>query len=124
MKINDNKNLYNGCVFLGGTCANSTWRQELIGKFKDSVPYFDPQVAHWTKEDAEREDACKPQAKINVFVITSDALGTYSGFEISEEAHRAPEKLVFATVGEIPENQVKGIRKDKKIFNCKRMQSM
>lgn len=80
----------------------------------DGVPYFDPQVDNWTPEDAEKEDSCKPVAKINVFVITGDALGTYSGWEICEEAHRAPEKLVFATVGELPENQVKGVEKIKK----------
>lgn len=114
MKINDNMNMYSGSVFLGGTCATSTWRQELIPMLKDSVPYFDPQVADWTPADAEKEDACKPVAAINVFVITGDALGTYSGFEICEEAHRAPEKLVFATVGNLPENQVKGIAKIKK----------
>ena len=86
---------------------------------KDSVPYFDPQVPDWTPEDAAREDACKPVAGINVFVITGDALGTYSGFEICEEAHRAPERLVFATVGSLPANQVKGIGKIKKALVSK-----
>ena len=107
MKINNNAELYTNCVFLGGTCANSTWRTDLISKLKDSVPYFNPQVPDWTPEDADREDACKPVAGINVFVITG------------EEAHRAPEKLVFATVGELPENQVKGIGKIKKALIAK-----
>ena len=119
MKINNNSELYTNCVFLGGTCADSTWRTDLISMFKDSVPYFDPQVPDWTPEDAAREDACKPVAGINVFVITGDALGTYSGFEICEEAHRAPEKLVCATVGELPANQVKGIGKIKKALAAK-----
>lgn len=119
MKINDNASMYQNSVFLGGTCANSTWRTDLISLLNDNVPYFDPQVADWTSADAEREDACKPVAGINVFVITGDALGTYSGWEICEEAHRAPEKLVFATVGELPENQVKGITKIKKALVAK-----
>lgn len=119
MKINDNASMYQNSVFLGGTCANSTWRTDLISLLNDNVPYFDPQVADWTPADAEREDACKPVAGINVFVITGDALGTYSGWEICEEAHRAPEKLVFATVGELPENQVKGITKIKKALVAK-----
>lgn len=119
MKINDNASLYQNSVFLGGTCANSTWRTDLISLLNDNVPYFDPQVADWTPADAEREDACKPVAGINVFVITGDALGTYSGWEICEEAHRTPEKLVFATVGELPENQVKGITKIKKALVAK-----
>ena len=114
MKINMNKTLYEGCVLLGGTCADSIWRKDLIAKLHDNVPYFDPQVAEWTEADAEREDACKPVAKLNVFVITGDALGTYSGWEIHEEATKAAFKLIFCTVGELPANQVKGIGKIKK----------
>ena len=114
MKINMNETLYAGCVFLGGTCANSTWRKDLISKLRDNVPYFDPQVAEWTEADAAREDACKPVARFNVFVITGDALGTYSGWEIHEEATKDSSKLIFCTVGELPANQVKGIGKIKK----------
>lgn len=114
MKINMNETLYVGCVFLGGTCANSTWRSELIEKLDANVPYFDPQVAEWTEADAAREDACKPVARFNVFVITGDALGTYSGWEIHEEATKGASKLIFCTVGELPANQVKGIGKIKK----------
>lgn len=114
MKVNATKEMYNGCAFLGGTCANSTWRRDLIAMLNDNVPFFDPQVAEWTEADAAREDACKPVARFNVFVITGDALGTYSGWEIHEEACKAPEKLIFCTVGELPENQVKGIGKIKK----------
>ena len=114
MKINMNETLYAGCVFLGGTCANSTWRSELIEKLHANVPYFDPQVAEWTEADAAREDACKPVARFNVFVITGDALGTYSGQEIHEEATKDASRLIFCTVGELPANQVKGIGKIKK----------
>ena len=114
MKINDNREAYEGSVFLGGTCASSTWRSELIGMLDESVPYFDPQVAHWTSADAEREDACKPVAGLNVFVITGDSLSTYSGFEICMEAYRDASKLVFAAIGEMPENQKKGIEKIKR----------
>ena len=110
--------MYHNCVFLGGTCGTSTWRRELIPLLREKVPYFDPQVDNWTPEDAEREDACKPVAKFCVFVITGDALGTYSGWEICEEAHRAPEKLVFCTVGKLPENQVKGLEKIKKLLRA------
>lgn len=117
MKINMDSKFYAGSVFLGGTCANSTWRRELIAKLSDYVPYFDPQVAEWTEADAAREDACKPVARFNVFVITGDALGTYSGWEIHEEATKDASKLIFCTVGVLPENQIKGIGKIKKGLN-------
>ena len=114
MKINFEEKLYEGCVFLGGTCAKSTWRKDLIEKLDDTIPYFDPQVEEWTEADAAREDACKPVARFNIFVITGDALGTYSGWEIHEEAMKDASKLIFCTVGELPENQVKGVGKIKK----------
>lgn len=113
LKINLNQDLYNGCAFLGGTCATSTWRRDLIAKLHDGVPYFDPQVDDWSPADAEREDACKPVSRFNVFVITGDSLSTYSGWEIHEEACRAPFKLIFATVGKLPANQQKGLEKIK-----------
>lgn len=111
MKINYNPAMYPNCVFLGGTCAGSTWRDELTDMLDDSVLFFDPVVDVWTDEDAAREDACKKQARLNVFVLTNDSLSAYSGFEVSEESHRAPERLVFAAIGEFPENQRKGITK-------------
>ena len=114
MKINTTPEKYAGCVFLGGTCGKSTWRAELIPQLDEAVPYFDPLVSSpWTKEDGEREDACKPVSRFNVFVITPDGLGTYTGWEIHEEATRAPEKLIFCTVGEMPDNQIKRINKIK-----------
>lgn len=76
---------YTNCVFLGGTYANSTWRADLISKLKDSVPYLAPQFPDWTPEDAK-----------------------------SEKGYRAPKKLIFATVGELPKNQFKGIGKIKR----------
>ena len=114
MKVNNNKSRYFDSTFLGGTCDSSTWRKDLIARLHDNVLYFDPQVPDCTPEDAAREDACKPVARFNVFVITGDALGTYSGWEIHEEACRAPKKLIFATIGNLPEKQFKGINKIKK----------
>lgn len=36
-------------IFLGGTCAKTTWRNELISKL-NSIPYFNPVVEAWTSE--------------------------------------------------------------------------
>ena len=35
-------------VFLGGTCNNSTWREELIPQLK--IDYYNPVVKDWTLE--------------------------------------------------------------------------
>lgn len=124
MKINNNEKAYPTCTFLGGTCATSVWRRDLIALLNDSVQYFDPQVADWTPEDAAREDACKPVALYEVFVITGDSLSTYSGYEISEESNRMAnagraDHFIFATEGSLPENQVKGLNKIKAALKAK-----
>lgn len=117
MKINMHKNLYKGCVFLGGTCEKSTWRNwrsKLIEKLDLAVPYFDPQVEKWNEVDAAREKAFKSVARFNVFVITGDAFEIYPDWKIYEEANKDASKLIFCTIEEVPENQFEGISKIKK----------
>ena len=46
-------------VFLGGTCAGSTWRDELIPQLK--IDYFNPVVADWTPECRAEEIRQKPR---------------------------------------------------------------
>ena len=64
-------------VFLGGTCAGTTWRKDLINLIQ--VDYFDPIVEDWTHEciaieDAEKDVVCN----IHLYVITADMIGVYS----------------------------------------------
>ena len=40
-------------VFLGGTCAESTWREKLIPLLK--INYFNPVVDDWTEECYKEE---------------------------------------------------------------------
>ena len=38
-------------IFLGGTCANTTWREELIKEIEPAgIEYFNPVVKDWTPE--------------------------------------------------------------------------
>lgn len=72
-------------VFLGGTCANTTWRKELI-KVLD-VPCFNPVVEDWTPlcietENREKELLCN----IHLYVITKEMMGVYSIAEVVESA--------------------------------------
>ena len=38
-------------IFLGGTCADTTWREEFIKEIEGSgIEYFNPVVKDWTPE--------------------------------------------------------------------------
>ena len=50
-------------IFLGGTCANTTWRDELINKLVNyNVNWFNPVVKNWTEECQAIEEA---EGKLN-----------------------------------------------------------
>jgi len=74
-------------VFLGGTCADSTWRDNLV-KVLD-VAFFNPVVDDWTPECQKREEVEKlVHCNIHLYVITCDMIGAFSIAEAIESAHR------------------------------------
>ena len=92
-------------VFLGGTCNDSTWREELISQLK--IDYFNPVVDDWTPECMEEELRQKEECNYCLYVITSDMTGVYSIAEVIDDSNKRPSKTVFAfrkegfTVGQI-----------------------
>lgn len=59
-------------VFLGGTCNESTWRDELIPKLEEiDFDYFNPVVEDWTPECQDIEIYEKANnCDIHLYVIT------------------------------------------------------
>lgn len=78
-------------VFLGGTCAETTWRNELIPLLESKgVEYFNPVVEDWTPECQQIEEEEKnKKCNIHLYVITKEMMGTYSIAEIIHSAHLA-----------------------------------
>ena len=95
-------------VFLGGTCADTTWRDELIPYLeKFGIEYFNPVVKDWTPEcQAIEEDEKNRKCNVHLYVITKEMMGTYSIAEIIHSAHLANmygtsvDKVVFAVLDE------------------------
>ena len=79
-------------VFLGGTCAESTWRDELIPLL--DFDYFNPVVKDWTPECIAEEDRQKSFCGIHLFVLTSQMIGVYSIAEIVESSLVMRQKTV------------------------------
>jgi len=98
-------------VFLGGTCADSTWRDELIPKLK--VKYFNPVVDDWTEEDQKEEIKQRKICDYVLYVITPKMEGVYSIAEVVDDSNKRPEKTVFCY-----------LKEDKKEFSKAQIKSL
>lgn len=81
-------------VFLGGTCAESTWRDELIPTLK--IDYFNPVVPDWTEECMAEERHQRETCDYWLYVITKEMQGVYSIAEVVDYSNKRPDKTVFA----------------------------
>lgn len=91
-------------VFLGGTCANSTWREDLIERLR--IDYFNPVVADWTPECQAEELRQRETCDFVLYVITPRMEGVYSIAEVVDDANRRPEKTVFCVLDSDPTDAV------------------
>jgi len=80
-------------VFLGGTCNNSAWRDELINNL--NVDYFNPVVDNWTSECMEEELKQREKCSFCLYVITPEMTGVYSIAEAIDDSNKRPKKTVF-----------------------------
>ena len=86
----------NNKVFLGGTCAKTTWREQLINIIQ--VDYFNPVVEDWTEECVKIEDNEKRnKCNIHLYIITQEMQGVYSIAEIIDSV-KTPNKITIMHV--------------------------
>ena len=80
-------------VFLGGTCNESTWRDEIIKMLE--IDYFNPIVDDWTPECMKEELRQRKLCDICLYVITPKMTGVYSIAEVVDDSNKRPDKTVF-----------------------------
>lgn len=81
-------------IFLGGTCNDSTWREDfIIPALK--IDFFNPVVDDWTEEDYLRELHERMVCDYCLYVITPRMSGVYSIAEIIDDSNKRPEKTLF-----------------------------
>jgi len=85
--------MQNKKAFLGGTCNESLWREELIPQLK--INYFNPVVKDWTPECMEEEIKQRQECDFCLYVITPRMTGVYSIAEVIDDSNKRPEKTVF-----------------------------
>jgi hypothetical protein len=84
-------------IFLGGTCAQSTWREEMIIDLLP--PYFNPVVENWTPECQQVEwDEKNKRCNIHLYVITKEMTGVFSIAEVIDSVHTQGKLTVLHVV--------------------------
>ena len=83
-------------VFLGGTCNNSTWREELIPLL--TTGYFNPVVSDWIPECQAEEILQRAECDVVLYVLTPKMTGVYSVAEVVDDSHRRPHKTVLVVL--------------------------
>lgn len=107
-------------VFLGGTCNNSTWREELMPQLDTTmVDAFNPVVEDWNEQAQAIEDMHKESDDLCLYTLTPEMTGHYSIFELGLDLGRRPERTVFCFLAERREHtfnpqQIKGFVKMQK----------
>lgn len=83
-------------VFLGGTCNDSRWREELIPML--SVDYFNPVVEDWTPDCQAEELRQREICDFCLYVITPRMTGVYSIAEAVDDSNKRPERTIFCVL--------------------------
>lgn len=84
-------------VFLGGTCANSKWREKLIPMLK--INYFNPVVKNWNEKARDQEIYERENDDFVLYVLTR-AYSTYSIAEVVDDSNKRPEKTIVCIFNE------------------------
>lgn len=81
-------------VFLGGTCSDSLWREEIKPLLK--IDFFDPVCdGEWTQEAYLREIHERETSDFVMYVVTPKMGGVYSIAEVIDDSNKRPEKTLF-----------------------------
>ena len=84
-------------VFLGGTCANSEWRKELIPML--NIDYYNPVVSNWTPECQDEEIRQRETCDYVLYTLTR-VFSTYSIAEVIDDSNKRPEKTIICIINE------------------------
>lgn len=84
-------------IFLGGTCNNSTWRENLIKLIQ--IDYFNPIVEDWTSECQiiemdEKDNKCN----IHLYVITNKMTGVFSIAEVIDSVYNKNVRTILQII--------------------------
>ena len=96
-------------IFLGGTCAETTWRTELEKVLR--VPSFNPVVEDWTPECQDEERLQKNNlCNIHLYLITKEMQGVFSIAEVIDSTHQKGKRTILHVIPDgFEKNQLKSL---------------
>jgi hypothetical protein len=83
-------------IFLGGTCNESTWRDQLIPYLK--IDCFNPVVEDWTPECQDEEIRQRQTCDVVLYMITPKMTGVYAIAEVVDDSNKRPKKTIFVVL--------------------------
>ena len=84
-------------IFLGGTCAQTDWREKLIPLL--NIDFFNPVVEDWTPEFQQEEIIEKEyRCNIHLYYITSKMQGVFSIAEAVDSSHKSANNTNMNTI--------------------------
>lgn len=97
-------------VFLGGTCNDSKWREQLMPMLDDiGFAYFNPVVPDWTPECQAEELRQREECSIVLYVLTPKMSGVYSIAEVVDDSNKRPLKTVLCILSnDAPDSWTEG----------------
>lgn len=89
-------------VFLGGTCNESPWREQIIPLLeKAGLAYFNPVLSDeedWGEADKQREIEERTTCDFCLYTITPEMTGVYSIAEVVDDSNKRPEKTILCAL--------------------------
>lgn len=98
-------------IFLGGTCAETTWRNELISVL-NQISYFNPVVEDWTPECQQNEiDEKENKCNIHFYCITKEMQGVFSIAEVVDSVHNKSKRTILHIIPDgFEKGQIKSLK--------------
>lgn len=87
-------------VFLGGTCGNSVWRQEVIKLLNKGIACYNPVVDVWNEEHRLKEVLERETCNYIVYTLTKEMVGVYSIAEVVDDSNKRPENTLLCILEE------------------------
>jgi hypothetical protein len=85
-------------IFLGGTCNDTTWREDLIKLLDPEITYFNPVVDAWDIAAQIHELEVRKKATHCVYTITPKMIYTYAIAEAVDDSNKRPKKTLFCVL--------------------------